>query len=178
MLCYEEALFVTRLQKVISCRTLTTPDHPKWLETCTQTHSMTHNQKEHTNSIKKTKQVRNRAHLGPLAHPVTWLQKVISCRPLASSDRPQRRETCTRTLSMSHNQQETQTRPRRRKKSETVPTSALCHPVTRLQKVISCRPLTSSDRQQGRETCTRTPSMTYNQQEHTNSTNKTKKVRN
>ena len=60
-----------------------------------------------------------------------------------------------------------------RETSETVPTSALCHPVTRLHKVIACRLLTSPDRPQGPKTCTRTSSTSQNQQEHPNPTKET-----
>ena len=64
--CYEEALFVAQLLKVIERRPpLTSPDQPQGPNTCTRTFSISQNQQEHPNSTKETKEVRNRAHLGP-----------------------------------------------------------------------------------------------------------------
>ena len=82
---------------------------------------------------------------GPFCHSAL---KSDSMSAPASPDRPHGLETCTRTHSMTHTNRNTHNRPRRRNKSETVPTSssALCHPVTRLQKVIECRSMTSPDR--------------------------------
>ena len=59
----------------------------------------------HQVTPKETEQVRKRAHLGPSPSDPRLL-KVIECRPLTSPDRPQRLKTCTRTPSMTQDQQE------------------------------------------------------------------------
>ena len=82
---------MTRLQKVIECRPLTSPDRPQGLETCTRI-QLTHNQQEHTQSTKKTKTIRNLARLGPrpfgFSHGLLGHLALTNAAPARSPRRP------------------------------------------------------------------------------------------